>query len=48
MEPHSPTAVPILKPSSVTLLIAKAFAIGFSLVVVVSLMTGVIMDLIGI
>jgi|KBSMisStandDraft_5_1062788.scaffolds.fasta_scaffold20842_2 hypothetical protein len=47
MEPHSTAVTPRPKPSSATLLIAKAFAIGFALVVAVSLMTGVIMDLMG-
>ena len=46
-EPHSTAVTPRPKPSSATLLIAKAFAIGFALVVAVSLMTGVIMDLMG-
>lgn len=47
MEPHSTTATPTPKPSSAVLLIVKAFAIGFMLVVGVSLMTGWIMDLMG-
>ena len=50
MEPDSvavPTPVAIPKPSSAVLLIVKAFAIAIALVVSVSILSGVIMDLMG-
>jgi len=47
MEIRSGTGSPPVRPSSVPLLVLKAFAIAIALVVSVSFATSVIMDLMG-